>query len=67
MEIDVREQNPGSVTAIRWSDTCALYGSAASQTMELRVDGQPAGSGVYVSKDNADALIRALNAAKKVW
>lgn len=67
MEIDVRDQNPGTIDAIRWADNCALYGGAQSVMMELRYDGQPAGSGIQLNKASTDALIRALNASKKVW
>lgn len=67
MEIDVRDQTPGTVDAIRFADTLTLNGSAQSALMELRVDGQPPGSGIQVAKTSIDALIRALNAAKKVW
>lgn len=67
MEIDVREQSPGAVSAIRWSATLCLYGSAQSLTLEVRVDGQPVGSGMQFTAADIDALIRALNAAKKVW
>lgn len=67
MEIDVRDQNPGTVDAIRFADNLTINGSAQAANMEIRVDGQPPGSGISVAKASVDALIRALNAAKKVW
>lgn len=67
MEIDVRDQAPGGVTAIRFADNLTLNGTAQNPIMEILVDGQPPGSGMQITKTSTDALIRALNASKKVW
>lgn len=67
MEVDVRDGTPRIVDVIRFSDTLCLYGTAQEASIEIRVDGQPAGSGVTFPKAEMTSLIRALNLANRVW
>lgn len=62
MEIDVR--SGGTVASIRYSDTHSLWGAPGTD-ITVRQDNGP--QIVLCSPAEVDALIRALQAVKKLW